>query len=127
MVELTILMPCLNEAETLETCITKASSYLERSGVNGEILIADNGSTDGSQKIAARCGARVVHVRERGYGAALIEGISAARGEYLVMGDADNSYDFAELSLFLQQLRAGDELVIGNRFRGGIKPGAMPF
>jgi glycosyltransferase involved in cell wall biosynthesis len=127
MVELTILMPCFNEAETLETCIAKASSFLERHGINGEILIADNGSTDGSQKIAARCGARVVHVRERGYGAALIEGMRAARGEYLVMGDADNSYDFSELSLFLKQLRAGDELVIGNRFRGGIKPGAMPF
>jgi glycosyltransferase involved in cell wall biosynthesis len=127
MVELTILMPCLNEAETLETCITKASSYLERSGVNGEILIADNGSTDGSQKIAARCGARVVHTELRGYGAALIAGISAARGKYIVMGDADDSYDFSDLSLFVERLRAGDELVMGNRFRGGIKPGAMPF
>jgi glycosyltransferase involved in cell wall biosynthesis len=124
--ELTILMPCLNEAETLEVCINKAQSFLERYGVQGEVLIADNGSTDGSQQIAADCGARVINVPERGYGSALIEGCNAAYGLYVIMGDADDSYDFTDLMPFLERLRTGDDLVMGNRFRGGIAKGAMP-
>ncbi len=124
--ELTILMPCLNEAETLARCIRKARAFLESSGVRGEIVIADNGSTDGSREIAADEGARMVPVAERGYGAALLGGIGAARGTYTIMGDADDSYDFSNLMPFLEQLRAGHDLVMGNRFRGGIAPGAMP-
>lgn len=126
MVELTILMPCLNEAETLEVCIRKALGYLERAGISGEVLIADNGSTDGSQDIARSLGARVVDIADKGYGNALIGGIAAARGEFVIMGDADDSYDFGALDQFVERLRAGDELVMGNRFRGGIAPGAMP-
>ena len=125
-VELTILMPCLNEAETLETCIRKALGYLERAGVDGEVVVADNGSTDGSQQIAERLGARVVPVAEKGYGAALIGGIVAARGRYVIMGDADDSYDFSALDPFVARLREGYDLVMGNRFAGGIAPGAMP-
>jgi hypothetical protein len=125
--ELTILMPCLNEAETLATCIRKAKDYLRRSGVSGEVLVADNGSTDGSREIAVAEGARIVPVTERGYGAALIGGIKAARGRYVVMGDADDSYDFSKLDPFVNELRGGSALVMGNRFRGGIDPGAMPF
>jgi hypothetical protein len=125
-VELTILMPCLNEAETIGACIGKAMSYLARSGVGGEVLIADNGSTDGSQAIAERLGARVVPVAMRGYGAALIAGIAAARGRFVIMGDSDDSYDFATLEPFVAELRDGCDLVMGNRFRGGIRPGAMP-
>ncbi|HYF07268.1 MAG TPA: glycosyltransferase family 2 protein [Acetobacteraceae bacterium] len=124
--ELTILMPCLNEAETLGTCIRKAMDYLARSGVAGEVLIADNGSTDGSQAIAGGLGARVVPVPQRGYGAALIAGIAAARGRYVIMGDSDDSYDFTALDPFVAKLREGYDLVMGNRFMGGIKPGAMP-
>ena len=124
--ELTILMPYLNEAETLGVCIAKAMGYLARSGVAGEVLIADNGSTDGSQTIAEAGGARVVPVPERGYGAALIAGIRAARGRFVIMGDSDDSYDFTALDPFVAQLRAGNQLVMGNRFRGGIAPGAMP-
>ena len=124
--ELTILMPCLNEAETLGTCVRKAMDYLARSGIAGEVLVADNGSTDGSQAIAQSLGARVVAVPERGYGAALIAGIAAARGRFVVMGDSDDSYDFTALDPFVAKLREGHELVMGNRFRGGIKPGAMP-
>ena len=124
--ELTILMPCLNEAETLEVCIRKAKDFLKRSGVDGEVLIADNGSTDGSIEIAERCGARVVHVPLRGYGAALWHGINNARGRYVIMGDADDSYDFSNLDPFLAKLREGFDLVMGNRFAGGIAPGAMP-
>jgi glycosyltransferase involved in cell wall biosynthesis len=125
-IELTILMPCLNEAETLAVCIRKARSFLAESGVSGEILIADNGSTDGSQQIAETEGARIVSVSARGYGAALIGGIEAARGTYTIMGDADDSYDFTKLGPFLDQLRAGSDLVMGNRLKGGIEPGAMP-
>lgn len=125
-VELTILMPCLNEAETLETCIKKAQSFLKDNNVNGEVLIADNGSTDGSREIAEKCGARMVPVAERGYGAALIGGCEAARGKYVIMGDADDSYDFIHLMPFLEKLREGYELVMGNRFKGGIAKGAMP-
>jgi glycosyltransferase involved in cell wall biosynthesis len=126
-IELTILMPCLNEAETLAVCIDKARGFLERSGVTGEVLIADNGSNDGSQLIAEAHGARVVAIPERGYGAALIGGIHAARGRFVIMGDADDSYDFENLDLMVERLRDGDELVMGNRFKGGIKKGAMPF
>lgn len=124
--ELSIVLPCLNEAETIATCIDKAAGFLAREDVCGEIVIADNGSTDGSQEIARNHGARVVQVAERGYGAALMGGFGAARGKYIVMADADDSYDLADLSPFLQKLRAGFDLVMGNRFRGGIKPGAMP-
>jgi glycosyltransferase involved in cell wall biosynthesis len=125
-VRLTILMPCLNEARTLPACIKKAQAYLARAGISGEILIADNGSTDGSRDIAQALGARVVTVTARGYGNALRAGIVAARGAYVIMGDADDSYDFGELEPFLHQLEAGYDLVIGNRFAGGIEPGAMP-
>src|SRR5262249_3235983 len=124
--ELTILMPCLNEGETIATCIRKARSFLTRASVNGEILIADNGSTDGSQSIALDLGARVVDIPSRGYGAALLGGIAAARGRYIVMGDADDSYDFSKLDEFIAKLRDGFDLVMGNRFHGGIAPHAMP-
>ena len=125
-VELTILMPCLNEAETIAVCIGKARRWLETSGVSGEVLIADNGSTDGSQAIAAGLGARVVPVAQKGYGAALQGGIEAAHGKYVIMGDADDSYDFGALDAFLASLRDGADLVMGNRFAGGIEAGAMP-
>lgn len=125
--ELTILMPCLNEAETIAVCVEKASTFLRRAGIAGEVLIADNGSTDGSQAIATGLGARVVPVPEKGYGAALLGGISAARGHYIIMGDADDSYDFANLDAFVARLRSGADLVMGNRFRGGIETGAMPM
>lgn len=124
--ELTILMPCLNEARTLATCITKARRFLTRAGICGEVVIADNGSIDGSQAIAVGAGARVVDVPARGYGAALIAGIEAAQGRYVIMGDSDDSYDFAALDPFVEALRAGNQLVVGNRFRGGIASGAMP-
>jgi hypothetical protein len=124
--ELTILMPCLNEAETLATCIRQARAYLDRSGIEGEIVVADNGSDDGSREIAVAEGARVVPVSERGYGAALIGGIAAAQGTFVAMADADDSYDFGTLDPFMERLRAGDDLVMGNRFLGGIEPGAMP-
>ena len=125
--ELTILMPCLNEAETLAACIGKARGFLDRTGIAGEIVIADNGSTDGSQALAQSLGARVVPVPERGYGAALAGGIQAARGRFVIMGDADDSYDFANLDAFIAELRNGADLVMGNRFAGGIAPGAMPW
>ena len=124
--ELTILMPCLNEAETIGVCIGQAQAYLGRTGIRGEIVVADNGSTDGSRDIAAELGARVVPVSERGYGAALIGGIAAARGRFVIMGDADDSYNFSQLDGFVGKLRDGYDLVMGNRFRGGIAPGAMP-
>jgi glycosyltransferase involved in cell wall biosynthesis len=124
-VELTILMPCLDEAETLAVCIRKAQRFLSESAIAGEVLIADNGSSDGSQQIAQREGARVVSVTEKGYGAALLGGIEAARGKYVIMGDADDSYDFSALDSFVQHLRDGADVVMGNRFRGGIGPGAM--
>ena len=126
-IELSILMPCLNEAETLATCIKKAQKALEDLNVNGEVVIADNGSTDGSPEIAASLGARVIHVAEKGYGSALNGGIKAARGKYIIMGDADDSYDFTNLGPFLEKLRAGYDLVMGNRFKGGIAPNAMPL
>jgi glycosyltransferase involved in cell wall biosynthesis len=126
-IELSIVMPCLNEAETLEKCIVKAKAYLERSGITGEVVIGDNGSTDGSQEIARRAGARVVDIPARGYGAALMGAIESSRGKYVIMGDSDDSYDFSNLDLFVEKLREGNDLVMGNRFKGGIKPGAMPF
>lgn len=126
-IELTIVMPCLNEAETLATCIRKAQGFLERYGVAGEIVVGDNGSTDGSQAIAERLGARVVHIPTRGYGAALYGATLTARGRYVIMGDSDDSYDFSNLMPFLEKLRAGYDLVMGNRFKGGIQPGAMPW
>jgi hypothetical protein len=125
--ELTILMPCLNEAETLAVCIEKAQGFLTRTGIAGEVLIADNGSTDGSREIATHLGARMVRVADRGYGAALLGGSNAARGRYIIMGDADDSYDLANLDAFVARLRDGADLVMGNRFQGGIAPGAMPF
>jgi len=126
MTELTILMPCLNEAATIGRCIAKARAFLERAGIEGEILVADNGSGDGSAALAHQAGARVVEVPERGYGAALAAGIAAARGRYIIMGDADDSYDFSRLEPFVEKLRQGYPLVMGNRFQGGIRPGAMP-
>ena len=125
-VEVSVVMPCLNEAETLATCIEKAQASLRELNVHGEIVIADNGSSDGSQEIARAMGARVADVSAKGYGNALMGGINAARGKYVIMGDADDSYDFASLDPFIEKLRAGYDLVMGNRFRGGVKPGAMP-
>jgi glycosyltransferase involved in cell wall biosynthesis len=125
--ELTILMPCLNEVRTLPACIDKANAFLAGSGLAGEVLIADNGSTDGSQDLARARGVRVIDVAERGYGAALRAGIAEARGRFVVMGDADDSYDFSSLQPFVDALRAGYQLVMGNRFAGGIAPGAMPW
>ena len=120
-------MPCLNEAETIGICIEKAVRFLQTNGITGEIIIADNGSTDESVEIAESAGAQVVPVPLKGYGAALMGGINAARGEYVIMGDSDDSYDFSNLMPFVKQLRSGYDLVMGNRFKGGIKPGAMPF
>lgn len=127
MMELTILMPCLNEAETIASCVHKAQTFLRSRGLVGEVLVADNGSTDASIALAEAQGARIVRVPARGYGSALINGIREARGRYVIVGDADDSYDFLALDPFLERLRAGDQLVIGNRFKGGISQGAMPF
>ena len=125
--ELTIVMPCLNEAETLAICITKAQNYFKDNSIDGEVIIADNGSTDGSQDIAIANGARVIAISKKGYGNALIGGFENALGKYIIMGDADDSYDFSNLSSYLEKLREGNDLVIGNRFKGGIEKGAMPF
>jgi glycosyltransferase involved in cell wall biosynthesis len=124
---LTIVMPCLNEALTLGACIEQAQQMFRDSGIRGEIVVGDNGSTDGSQQIARDKGARVVDVPVRGYGAALLGGIAAARGRYVLMGDSDMSYDFGHAPRFVEALNAGNDVVMGNRFRGGIQPGAMPF
>ena len=124
---LSVVMPCLNEEVTLATCIKKAQGFLEKSGLDGEVIISDNGSTDNSVKIAEELGARVVHVERKGYGSALQSGIEAAAYDYVVMGDADDSYDFSSLSGFVEKLDEGYELVMGNRFKGGIEKGAMPF
>ena len=125
--ELTILLPCLNEVETIAVCIRKAKQFLSENGVDGEVLVSDNGSVDGSQQIALQEGARVVHAPVRGYGGALITGCQEARGRYVIMGDADDSYDFLHLMPFLEKLREGFDLVMGNRFAGGIEEGAMPW
>ena len=124
--ELTVVMPCLNEAETVATCVRKAVKFIADSGISGEVVVADNGSTDGSQQLAEDAGARVVDIQDKGYGNALMGGILAARGEYVIMGDADDSYDFTNLMPFVEELRKGSDLVMGNRFKGGIEPGAMP-
>jgi glycosyltransferase involved in cell wall biosynthesis len=124
--EVSIVMPCLNEAETLGICIEKAQSYLTQHNISGEIVVADNGSTDGSIEIAKQMNARVIRVKAKGYGSALMSGIAAARGKYVIMGDSDDSYDFTNLTPFMEKLREGYDLVMGNRFKGGIKPGAMP-
>jgi len=120
-------MPCLDEAETVATCVHKARGFLERTGIDGEVLVADNGSSDGSPELARDAGARVVHIARRGYGSALIGGIDAACGRFVIMADADGSYDFSQLDAFVEGLRAGNTMVVGHRFRGGIRPGAMPF
>ena len=125
--EVTILMPCLNEAETVATCVRKARSFLTRTGIEGEVLVADNGSSDGSPQLARDAGARVVEISKKGYGSALIGGIDAATGRYVIMADADDSYDFSQLDAFVDGLRAGNTMVIGHRFRGGIQRGAMPM
>jgi hypothetical protein len=124
--ELSVVMPCLDEGETLACCIEKAQQAMREHGIRGEVVIADNGSTDGSAEIARLLGARVVEVEQKGYGSALLGGIAAARGKYVIMGDADGSYDFLHIPSFLEKLREGHDLVMGNRFRGGIEPGAMP-
>jgi glycosyltransferase involved in cell wall biosynthesis len=126
-IELTILMPCLNEAETLEICINKAIKSLKENNINGEVLIADNGSTDGSKEIAIKNGARVIDVPTKGYGSALIEGTKQALGKFIIMGDSDDSYDFSNIMPFVDKLREGYDLVMGNRFKGGIEKGAMPW
>ena len=125
--ELSVVMPCLNEGRTLGICVKKAMDTIERIGIRGEVIVADNGSTDGSQSIAEELGARVVPIAARGYGSALRGGIAAARGEFVIMGDSDDSYDFTQLGDFVRKLREGHDLVMGNRFHGGIRPGAMPF
>lgn len=124
--EVSIVMPCLNEADTLETCVAKAQKSMRELGIAGEVIVADNGSTDGSQAIAQRAAARLIQVENKGYGSALMGGIAAARGRYIIMGDADDSYDFENLGPFVEKLRAGYDLVMGNRFAGGIGEGAMP-
>jgi glycosyltransferase involved in cell wall biosynthesis len=126
-IEVSVVMPCLNEARTVGRCVAKARACLDELGVRGEVVVADNGSSDGSPEIAREQGARVVHVSRKGYGSALQAGIAAARGRFVIMGDADDSYDFTRLGPFVERLRAGDELVMGNRFKGGIRPGAMPW
>ena len=125
--ELTILMPCLNEALTVGKCVADAKHFLHSAGIEGEVLVADNGSVDKSPAIAAAAGARVISVSDKGYGAALLGGIAAAQGQFIIMGDADDSYSFTELGSYVSALRGGAQLVIGNRFRGGISPGAMPL
>ncbi|TME67904.1 MAG: glycosyltransferase family 2 protein, partial [Chloroflexi bacterium] len=124
-VEVSIVMPCLNEAETLAICIRKAQQAIEKDGLAAEIIVADNGSTDGSLAVARELGVRVVDVPRKGYGSALIGGIEAARGELVIMGDADDSYDFLAIAPLVAKLREGYDLVMGNRFTGGIKAGAM--
>ena len=119
-------MPCLNEAETVALCVRKARGFLERTGIAGEVLVADNGSTDGSVELARHAGARVVRIAQKGYGSALLGGLRAAHGRFVIMGDADDSYDFSQLDLFIERLRANNSLVVGHRFRGGIRRGAMP-
>ena len=122
-----IVMPCLNEAETVAICVTKARAWLQSTGTNGEVLVVDNGSTDGSAALATAAGAQVVHERRRGYGNAYLRGFAEARGEIIVMGDADDTYDFSRLDELLKPLGDGFDMVLGNRFTGGITAGAMPW
>jgi glycosyltransferase involved in cell wall biosynthesis len=129
-IELSVVMPCLNEADTLATCIRKAQQAFRENNIAGEIIVADNGSTDGSQEIATKSGARLVPVQARGYGSALMGGIAATRGKYVIMGDADDSYDYLEIPKFVARLREGNALVQGCRLPAGggtVVPGAMPF
>ena len=126
-VVVSVVIPCLNEANSLAYCVDKAIAAFRASGLSGEVIVADNGSTDGSIQIAEEHGACLVHVPERGYGAALKAGIAAARGPFIIMGDADDSYDFTDVPRFVEKLREGYDMVMGNRFRGGIQPGAMPL
>jgi glycosyltransferase involved in cell wall biosynthesis len=126
-IELTVLMPCLNEARTVGCCVRDASRYIQNAGIIGEVVVADNGSTDDSVAVATAAGARVIHAATPGYGAALMAGIEAARGAFVIMGDADHSYDFSRLDGYMERLRSGAEVVMGNRFKGGVAPGAMPF
>src|SRR6266436_3667892 len=125
-VDVSVVIPCLNEANSVAHCVDKAMAAFRKAGLTGEVIVADNGSTDESIQIAEEHGARVLRVTERGYGAALRAGIAAARGPFIIMGDADDSYDFADVPRFVEKLREGFDVVMGNRFRGGIKPGAMP-
>ena len=125
--EVSIVIPCLNEAETIEGVVREVQAAVEKNGLSAEVIVADNGSSDGSQQIAARLGAKVISVVERGYGSALRGGIFAARGRYIIMGDADGSYDFSSIGTFVAKLRQGNDFVMGNRFKGGIQPGAMPW
>src|SRR5690348_4444608 len=125
--EVSVVLPCLNESETIATCVGKAVAALRRAGLRGEILVADNGSVDGSREIAEAAGARVINVTSRGYGSALLAGISAAKGRFVVMADSDDSYDLTQIDAYVEKLREGYDVVMGNRFRGGIAPGAMPF
>ncbi len=126
-IEVSIVMPCLNEQETIGQCIEKAMRSFRENGISGEVIVADNGSTDGSQDIARNLGARVVDVPVKGYGSALLGGVEAARGRYIIMGDSDDSYDFSNIMPFVEELRKGHDLVMGNRFKGGLMPGAMPW
>jgi glycosyltransferase involved in cell wall biosynthesis len=126
-VDVSVVIPCLNEAKSVGICVSKAMEAFRATGMLGEVVVADNGSTDGSRAIAEQLGARVVRVEERGYGSALRAGIAAARGAFVVMGDADDSYDFSEVPRFVDKWRQGNDVVMGNRFRGEIKPGAMPW
>ncbi len=126
-VEISIVMPCLNEEETLGICIEKAQSTLKSLGIQGEVIVADNGSTDNSVVITERLGARVVHQSIRGYGAAYLAGFASAKGQYIIMGDSDDTYDFTDLERFITPLQNGYDFVIGNRFKGTILPGAMPW
>jgi glycosyltransferase involved in cell wall biosynthesis len=126
-VELSVVMPCLNEGETVGVCVRKATETLRMAGISGEVIVADNGSTDDSAEAARAEGARVINVAAKGYGSALMGGIAASHGKYVLMADADDSYDFAHIPRFLEELRAGSDLVMGNRFRGGIADDAMPF
>ncbi len=125
--ELTILIPCLNEEESIGTCINKAKQYLLDNHIDGEVLVSDNGSIDNSIKISEESGARIIHTEQKGYGSALINGINNAKGKYIIMGDADDSYDFSDLNPFMTKLREKYDLVMGNRFKGKIEKGAMPW
>ncbi|MBV9180351.1 MAG: glycosyltransferase family 2 protein, partial [Acidobacteria bacterium] len=125
-IQVSVVIPCLNEANSIGICVDKALAAFKAGGIRGEVIVSDNGSTDGSIDIAQKHGARVVHATTQGYGSALRKGIEAAQGEFIIMGDADDSYDFAEIPKFVEKWKAGSQFVMGNRFRGGIEPGAMP-